>query len=263
MTDCGWTTISIFSSGMREQMRTPRSAPAPCSSGWRCRPRSWRPSSSSDGRPPGPASPPPSGRGVHSPERAARGGQDQPSHPSRRAVEHLEDGVVLAIDRQQRGAVPPHLGHHQRAGADQALLVGEGDHGAAPDRGQGRLAARRRRRWRPSPIRPAAPPPRPPPRRRPRPRCRCRPGPPSAPDRPSRIRRPRRSGRRAAGRSPPAAPHRWLAVSASTVKRSGDRPIRSTVLAPTEPVAPRMVTERGRIRGRGRRSSERCIQKGL
>ena len=55
-------------------------------------------------------------------ERPARGGQDQAARPlsALLAVEHLEDRVVLGIDRQQHGAAARDLGHQQRAGADQA-----------------------------------------------------------------------------------------------------------------------------------------------
>ena len=54
------------------------------------------------------------------------------------AVEALPDCVVLAVDRQQGCAVTRHLVHDKGAGADQHLLVGEGDDDAAADCGEGR-----------------------------------------------------------------------------------------------------------------------------
>ena len=67
-------------------------------------------------------------------------------HISRAAGrERLEDRVVLGIDRQHRGAGSRRAPHEQRAGADQAFLVGERDGRAALERGQRRLQARRRR----------------------------------------------------------------------------------------------------------------------
>jgi hypothetical protein len=53
-------------------------------------------------------------------------------------LQDLKDRVVLGIDRKQGRTTAGHLGHHEFAGADQGLLVGQGDHGAASDRRQGR-----------------------------------------------------------------------------------------------------------------------------
>ncbi len=78
----------------------PRSAPAPCSSRWRCRPRSWRPSPSWDGRRPasGVAARHPLQRPVA--ERSAGGGERHLLDWLGVAeVEHLKDRVVLGIDR--------------------------------------------------------------------------------------------------------------------------------------------------------------------
>ena len=58
--------------------RRPRSPRGPCSSWWRSRPRSWRPSTSSDAPPPAPASRRAISRAIGAAERPARGGQDQP-----------------------------------------------------------------------------------------------------------------------------------------------------------------------------------------
>ena len=56
-------------------------------------------------------------------------------------VEDLEDRVVFAVHRQQRGAAVPHEVHHQRTGADKAFLVGECDDGTAARGGERRLQA--------------------------------------------------------------------------------------------------------------------------
>ena len=65
-------------------------------------------------------------------ERPARGGEhDLLDALCALEVEHLVDGIVLRIDREQRRAAALDLGQHERAGADQALLVGEADDGAS------------------------------------------------------------------------------------------------------------------------------------
>ena len=51
--------------------------------------------------------------------------------------QRLEDGIVLAVHRQQRGAGIAHRAQHHLAGADQRLLVGQCHAGAAADGGQG------------------------------------------------------------------------------------------------------------------------------
>ncbi len=173
-------------------------------------------------------------------------------------IEALPDRVVLAVDRQQGRAVRRDLAHEQAAGADQHLLVGEGDDAPLADRRQGRLPARRRRRSPPSPNQPAARPRRPAPRDRRPPRCRCRRAPPSAPDnRPDRP--PPRSARQAASPARPSSAALRLAVSASTVKPSRLRSSRSTVLCPTDPVEPRIVTRRGGLGRPPERSSSGVI----
>ena len=53
-------------------------------------------------------------------------------------VEALPDRIMLAVDRQQGRAAPGDLLHDEPAGADEHLLVGEGDDGPPPDCGQGR-----------------------------------------------------------------------------------------------------------------------------
>ena len=73
------------------------------------------------------------GHGLHRrlAERPARGGKhDLLDALAALEVEHLVDGVVLRIDRKQRRPAALDLGQHERAGADQALLVGEADDGA-------------------------------------------------------------------------------------------------------------------------------------
>ncbi len=68
-------------------------------------------------------------------ERPAGGGEDDLFHlVGVVEVEHLVDGAVFRIDGHQRCAAAGDLGHHQAAGANQALLVGEADDGAAPYR---------------------------------------------------------------------------------------------------------------------------------
>ena len=72
-------------------------------------------------------------------ERAAARRQDDPfDRLGAVEIEALPDRIVLAVDRQQGGAATGDLLHDEPAGADQHLLVGEGDDGPAPDRGQGR-----------------------------------------------------------------------------------------------------------------------------
>ncbi len=61
----------------------------------------------------------------------------------RPALKRLKDGVVLGIDRQHRGAGGSGPAHEQRAGADQALLVGERHGRAAFGRSKRRLKAGR------------------------------------------------------------------------------------------------------------------------
>ena len=58
-------------------------------------------------------------------------------------IEALPDRVVLAVDRQQRRAVRRDFLHEEAAGADQYLLVGEGDDArrAAPRPGSARVPA--------------------------------------------------------------------------------------------------------------------------
>ena len=184
-------------------------------------------------------------------ERAAGGGEHDAAHvlaPTR--AQGLKDRVVLGIDRQHDGACRGRASHEQRAGADQALLVGERDGGAALDRGErrsqtgragdrghdpigrplrrlddGRLAstgldARTGQRILELAI---ADPDRRPPRSAPRVRARA------APDR-----------RHYDWRSPP----RPGSGQCSICKRS-------TVLVPIDPVAPNSVTERGSLTAGG------------
>ncbi len=62
-----------------------------------------------------------------------------------RIAQRLEDGIVLAVERQQLGAVPRHGLHDGRPGADQSLLVGERDGAAGLDGGERRHHAGRPR----------------------------------------------------------------------------------------------------------------------
>ncbi len=79
------------------------------------------------------------GGAVERAERAARRRQnDALDGVHALGLERLEDRIVLRIHRQQGGARAVDLGHHERAGRDQRLLVGEGDVAAAPDSGQRR-----------------------------------------------------------------------------------------------------------------------------
>ena len=61
------------------------------------------------------------------PERAAGGGQQQAPHARADAFRRqaLENGVVLRIHRQQRGAVALDRIHEQGAGDHQGLFIGE------------------------------------------------------------------------------------------------------------------------------------------
>ncbi len=66
-------------------------------------------------------------------EGAAAGGEHDALDGMRLiALEDLEDGIVLAVDRQEAGAVALRFRRHERAGADQGLLVGERNQGAPP-----------------------------------------------------------------------------------------------------------------------------------
>lgn len=73
------------------------------------------------------------------PERPARGGQhDLVDSVALIGLEHLENGRMLGIHRQQGGTMGGNLRHHQRSGADQAFLVGQSHHHAPAHRFQGR-----------------------------------------------------------------------------------------------------------------------------
>ena len=85
----------------------PRSAPAPCSSSSPNRPRSSRPSTNWDGRRPARASLGAMSSADVSAERAAAGGQDQSCDILRAiAGKALENSIMLAVHRQDRGPVP-------------------------------------------------------------------------------------------------------------------------------------------------------------
>ena len=77
-------------------------------------------------------------------ERTARGGQEDLGHAGRaglariRLRQGLENRIVLAIDRQQGGAVLVHRIHEQLAGHDQRFLVREQNFLASTGRCQGR-----------------------------------------------------------------------------------------------------------------------------
>ena len=76
-------------------------------------------------------------------ERAARRGEDEAPHGSRRrAGQALEDRAVLRIDGQEGHAVRPRGLRHQRPGHDQGLLVGQRDRAAGTDRRQRRQETR-------------------------------------------------------------------------------------------------------------------------
>ena len=95
-------------------------------------------------------------------------------------VERLEDGVVLGVDRQQRGAVraaPRPARSRRRRPASPCWPAPRRRRAAAPPASD---AARQRRRSPPWSSRPGGRRPRPRPAGRPRPRCRCRPAPPAA-----------------------------------------------------------------------------------
>ena len=178
-------------------------------------------------------------------KRAAARGQDDPARSPRpgrnrsTARSHCARCRPAARWRPQRATSCM----NERAGADQHLLVGERDDDAAPDRRQGRRQPGRADDPGHHPVgrpqrrldqrgRPAA-----------RSRCRCRRAPPSA-RRNGRVRRSRRSARPGARLLGQERAGLRLAVSASTAKASGLRSSRSTVLCPTEPVEPRIVTRR-------------------
>ena len=176
------------------------------------------------------------------------------------AVEYLEDRVVLGIDRQDRDPRPAPPPHEQRAGGDQALLVGERDPRASADRREGRRESRRRRRS-------------PPPRDRPVATAAsitaAAPAAAAMPDAgralPSVRRKPAASAMTAI-RAPvlraiaASCAALALAVTASTAKASGRSAMTESVLVPIDPVAPRMVMRRGatsaadRLRAVGARS---------
>ena len=135
----------------------PRSAPGPCSSWWRCRPRSWRPSSRSGGATAcsGVTAAIVARSGMCGTARPRRSARSSRSPPASRRVERLEDGVVLGIDRQQRGAGRARRGRSTSSpGADQAFLVGQRQRRRRGRARPGWSAARRRRRWRPWSSRP-------------------------------------------------------------------------------------------------------------
>ena len=64
---------------------------------------------------------------------------DAPDVLTPAGAERLENRIVLGIDRQDRGAFGGGAPHEQRACANQALLIGKRDRGAA-------LCGRKRRR---------------------------------------------------------------------------------------------------------------------
>ena len=147
-------------------------------------------------------------------ERPARGGQDHPLDlAGALAAQRLEDGAVLAVDRDQPGAV----------------------------RGAGAAASARRRRpcspcWRaPAPRRAAparAPAPAPPRRRS-----------PTSPSRPARP--PRR-------RAPPARPPRAMPLPSSAASSSASR-AGSAVTATRGPQPPRLLGEQRDVAAAGQR----------
>ena len=82
-------------------------------------------------------------------ERAARRGQDERVDLVRRAaLEALEGGGVLAVDRQQPPSAPRLRGEREVAGGDEALLVREREVDAALERPERDRQARRSRRRR-------------------------------------------------------------------------------------------------------------------
>ena len=203
------------------------------------------------------------GEVVAAAEGAAGGGQHQPlDRPRRLAVDQLEEGRVLGVDRQQ--ARPGRLGqrHHQLAAEDQALLVGEGDvdplaqrddrraqAGGADDRVEdevglgGERSARARPPRRPGPARS-------------RRRGRARP----------RRRRPGRSTGTPCSRACSTVSSQPLPAARPTACSSGERPITSSACVPIDPVEPSMRTffmpERGYGGGHLNRESARTIPQG-
>ncbi len=177
----------------------------------------------------------------------AGSGQHDPPHvlaPAR--AQRLEDRVVLGIDRQHRGARRGRAAHEQRAGADEAFLVGERNGRAALGGGERRLEAGRAGDRRHDPIG----------RSLRRLDDGVAPAPASMPE-PDKLslefahrcpdRRPRRSARRVRARAAPVRRHcDW---PSRLRPGSGRVPAcsRSIVLEPIEPVAPRSVTERGSV----------------
>ena len=183
----------------------PRSARGPCSSGSPNRPRSWRPSTNWDGRPPRPAVAARIRSSGQVAERAAARGEDDPADALRPgAVEALEDrhyarNRPAAASRRS----PPRPRVISAPGRDQGLLVGERDGAAAFERAHHRLQAGGADDRRHRPVgagrgglddRRLAPP---------RPRCRCRPAPSRELAEQARRRR-----------SPPARAPKRLAASA-------------------------------------------------
>src|SRR6202030_2437669 len=69
---------------------------------------------------------------------AARGQNDPFDRIGTSEVETLPYGIMFTVHRQQGGAASGDLLHDEPAGANEHLLVCEGDDGPAPDRGQGR-----------------------------------------------------------------------------------------------------------------------------
>jgi hypothetical protein len=261
-TDCGWMTMSNARPAAGRDGR-PRSARAPCSSGRRID------RDLGAHRPIGMGDRLARGGGAHLvealvAERSAAGGEDDPPHAvGTGAVEALEDGIMLGIDRQQLGPARSAPPRSSDAPAEtSASLLAErrcGRRGAPPWSAQGR----RSRRSPPSSSR------RPPPRLR----DRLLPGRASVPVPASAV---RRASRGLVGDDRPAGADAPGGVGeAGDVAMGGDREdvvalrsrsIRSRVERPTEPVAPRMVTLRrpvtrgwrsGRGGWRGRRAAGR------
>ena len=103
---------------------------------------------------------------------AGCGENDAPHILAPPGAERLENRVVLGIDRQHGRAGRGGTAHEQRAGADQAFLVGERDDCAALGRSERRPQSGGTGDRARSPSRPVAAPPRPRHPRRPPPRCR-------------------------------------------------------------------------------------------
>ena len=86
--------------------------------------------------------------GVFKKRSAGRGEPDALDlfHPS--AAQALVDGVVFAVDGQQRLALAARFGGDQFSGGDQAFFVGQADGLARPSRLRRWLRVRPRPRWR-------------------------------------------------------------------------------------------------------------------